>query len=175
MLLNPEQEWSLTQLAKRVSASLATVQREIQRAEEAGVVRSRRVGNTRLVRPDPEGPLTEPLTELLLRSLGPRQVLAEALAEVPGIEAAFLFGSWAARYAGERGRPPADVDVLVLGEPDRDRLDEALSRAERRLARTVDVTIRRPRWWRDGDDAFRKEIGKRPIIALFATQQQVAS
>jgi hypothetical protein len=30
-------------------------------------------------------PLTEPLTELLLRSFGPRQVVAEELSPVPGI------------------------------------------------------------------------------------------
>jgi predicted nucleotidyltransferase len=176
MLLNPEREWSLTELAHRVGASVATAQREVQRAEEAGVVRSRRVGNTRLVRADTDGPLTEPLTELLLRSLGPRQIVAEALAAIPGVEAAYLFGSWAARYAGQRGRPPQDIDVLVIGEPDRDQLDEATSEAERRLAQPVQVTIRRRSWWQKGDDAFRKEISKRPTVEVIAPKwNRVAS
>ncbi len=169
VLLDAEQEWSLTELAQQAGASVATVQREIQRAEEAGVVCSRRVGNTRLVRADLDGPLTEPMTELLLRSLGPRQVLAEALADVPRVEAAYLFGSWAARYWGERGRSPQDIDVLVIGEPDRDKLDEAVSEAEGRLARPVQVTIRRRSWWETGDDAFRKEIGKRPLVELIGS------
>jgi hypothetical protein len=42
------------------------------------------------------------LTELP-RSFGPRQVLAEELAGVEGIERAHLSGSRAARYAGEAG------------------------------------------------------------------------
>ncbi len=176
VLLNPEREWSLTELARQVGSSIATVQREIQRAEEAGVVRSRRVGNTRLVRADLEGPLTEPMTELLLRSMGPKQVLAEALTNVPGVEAAYLFGSWAARYAGERGRSPHDIDVLVVGEPDRDKLDETLSEAERRLARPVQATIRRRSWWDKSDDAFHKEIAKRPLIELIGSNsKRVAS
>ena len=169
VLLDPEREWSLTELAKQVGASVATAQREIQRAEEAGVVRSRRVGNTRLVRADPGGPLTEPLTELLLRSLGPKQVLADALSDVPGVEAASLFGSWAARYAGERGRAPNDIDVLVIGEPDRNKLDDAVSEAEQRLARPVQVTIRSRKWWDESDDAFRKEIAKRPLVELIGS------
>jgi hypothetical protein len=46
----------------------------------------------------------------LLRS----RLQAEELEGVEGIEKAYLFGSWAARYAGEAGRAPADLDVLVI-------------------------------------------------------------
>jgi hypothetical protein len=64
---------------------------------------SRRFGSVRLVRAAPS-PLTEPLTELLLRSFGPAQVVAEELAGLARIERAYLFsvpgfGSWAARHA----------------------------------------------------------------------------
>src|SRR6266704_5284166 len=101
-----------------------------------------------------ESPLTSPLTELLLRSFGPQQILAEEFDGLAGIEAAYLFGSWAARYAGQRGRAPADIDVLVIGRPDRDELDEAAQRAGSRLAREVNVTVRSPQWWHDGGTAF---------------------
>src|ERR1022692_452329 len=119
------------------------------RAEEAGVVSSRRLGSTRLITAA-DSPLTGPLTELLLRSFGPRQVVAEELAEVAGIESAFLSGSWAARYAGQPGRAPEDIDVLVIGDPDRDELDDAAQQAGARLAREVNVTIRSREWWREG-------------------------
>jgi predicted nucleotidyltransferase len=136
------------------------------RAEQAGVVSSRRVGNTRLVTVA-DSPLTGPLAELLLRSFGPRQVVAEELAGIAGIEAAYLFGSWAARYAGEPGRAPGDIDVLVIGDPDRDELDDAAQRAGVRLAREVNVTIRSSQWWRDGDDGFRTELTRRPLAPVF--------
>ena len=38
---------------------------------------------------------------------------------------------------------PADLDVLVIGDPSRDELDAAAQRAEGRLAREVNVTIAR--------------------------------
>lgn len=63
-------------LASRTGASVSSVQREADRAEQAGVVSSHRLGNVRLVKVA-DSPLTAPLTELLLRSFGPRQVLAE--------------------------------------------------------------------------------------------------
>ena len=175
VLLDPNREWSLTELALLVGASVATVQREIQRAEEAGVVCSRRLGNTRLVRSDPEGVLTAPLAELLLGSFGPKPLLAEVLRDVPGIDAAYLFGSWAARYAGDRGPAPRDIDVLVVGQPDRDALDEVIGSAERRLARPVQVTIRRRSWWNKGDDSFRKEIARRPLVELIGSEHTKAA
>ncbi len=46
ILLNPRQERTLTELADRIGASVATVQREAVRAEHAGVITSRRLGNT---------------------------------------------------------------------------------------------------------------------------------
>ena len=110
-----------------------------------------------------------------MRSFGPKQLLADALRDVPGIDAAYLFGSWAARYAGVRGPAPHDIDVLVIGQPDRDALDEAISAAERRLARRVDTTIRRRSWWDKGDDSFRKEIASRPLVELAVTADAKAA
>ena len=167
VLLSPGREWSLTELADRVGCSLSSAQREMARAEEAGVVSTRRLGSTRLVSAA-DSPLTGPLTELLVRSFGPSQVVAEELGEVPGIEAAYLFGSWAARYEGEPGRAPADIDVLVIGEPDRDELDEAAQRASVRLAREVSITIRSARWWREGGDGFHTEVTRRPLVAVLS-------
>jgi predicted nucleotidyltransferase len=165
VLLTPGREWTLSELAARVGASVSSAQREVVRAEQTGVIASRRVGRTRLVTAA-SSPLTGPLTELLLRSFGPRQVLAEELAAVDGIEAAYLFGSWAARYAGQEGRPPADLDVLVIGKPDRDALDDAAQRAGERVAREVSVTIRSPQWWREGTDGFHAEITRRPLVPV---------
>jgi predicted nucleotidyltransferase len=169
-LLDPGREWSLTELASRVGASVSSVQREITRAEQAGVVSSRRLGNVRLVKAA-GSPLTASLTELLLRSFGPRQVLAEELQDVEGIDGAYLFGSWAARYEGEPGRSPADLDVLVIGAPDRDELDDAAQRAEGRLAREVNVTIRSPTWWREGNDGFHADVTRRPLVPVFSMKE----
>jgi predicted nucleotidyltransferase len=171
VLLTPDREWSLTELADRTGASVSSAQREMARAQEAGVVSSHRLGSTRLVTAA-ESPLTGPLTELLLRSFGPRQVIAEELGGLAGIERVLLFGSWAARYAGQTGPAPADIDVLVIGRPDRDDLDEAAQRAGSRLGREVNVTIRSPQWWRDGGDGFHAEITRRPLTPILSDSGQ---
>lgn len=61
LLLNPQREWTLSELAARVGASIATAQREVARAEQTGVITSRRLGNTRLVTAA-DSPLTGDVT-----------------------------------------------------------------------------------------------------------------
>ncbi len=165
VLLNPDQEWSLTDVAQRTGVSLATTQREVSRAELTGILHSRRLGNMRLVQAV-NSPLTEPLTELLLRAFGPAKVIAEAVQKINGVETAIIFGSWAARYQGQSGPYPADIDLLILGAPDRDELDDAVTLATRRLAREVSPIIRANSWWTDGTDSFHETVTQRPYLVV---------
>ncbi|MEV4356246.1 hypothetical protein [Nonomuraea sp. NPDC049625] len=69
----------------------------------------------RMASADTNAVVARPLTELLTLTYGPVAVLGEQLSGIAGIEEACIHGSWAARYSGEPGRVPNDVDVLVVG------------------------------------------------------------
>jgi hypothetical protein len=104
VLLTPDREWTLTELASRVGGSVSSAQREMARAEQTGVVKSRRLGHTRLV-VAADSPLTGPLTELLLRSFGPRQVLAEAIARSKALRPPISSAPGLPATRGRRGEP----------------------------------------------------------------------
>jgi predicted nucleotidyltransferase len=94
-------------------------------------------------------------------------VLAEVLRGVTGIVTAYVYGSWAARHEGQTGqRPVGDIDVLVLGEPDRDQLYAALGVAEERLGRPVQAAIRESSWLEAGSGAFHSTVMTRPMLRL---------
>jgi DNA-binding transcriptional ArsR family regulator len=167
LLGDPDLELSLTQIAARTGAPHPSVYREVQRAEQAGLVTTRRVGNTRLVRANVSSPYYAGLAEVLTRAFGVPSVLAEALRDVNGITAAYIYGSWAARHEGRTGqRPVGDIDVLFLGDPDRDQLYAALSTAEQRLGRPVQPTIRDRTWLESGSGAFHDTVTSRPLLRL---------
>jgi len=71
LLGDPELEVSLTDLAGLVEAPVSSVYREIERAETAGLVTSRRIGNTRLVRANTDSPYYEGLADVLVKAVGP--------------------------------------------------------------------------------------------------------
>lgn len=167
LLGDPDLELSLTEIAKRTRTPHPSVHREIARAEQAGLVTTRKVGNTRLVRANTESPYYAGLSEILTRAFGVPAVLAEVLGPLPGITEAYVYGSWAARHQGSTGpRPVGDIDVLILGAPDRDQLYAALGDAETRLGRPVQVTIREPGWLASGTGAFHDTVTSRPMLKL---------
>jgi DNA-binding transcriptional ArsR family regulator len=167
LLGDPDLELSLTQIAARTSTPHPSVYREIQRAEQAGLVITRKIGTTRLVRANTASPYYAGLAEVLTRAFGVPAVLAEALEPIEGITAAYIYGSWAARHEGQAGqRPVGDIDLLILGDPDRDQLYDTLSAAERRLGRPIQATIRDPAWLASGSGAFHDTITGRPMLRL---------
>lgn len=167
LLLDPERELSISDLAEISRTSVPTAVREVDRAQEAGIVRSRHVGRTRLVSANTASFAYQPLRELLLRAFGPLAVVSDEFADLRGVERLFIFGSWAARYAGDTGHEPRDVDVLIVGTPDRGLAYDAAERAERELHRPVQVTIRTPQQWEQPEsDPFLREVQRRPLIEI---------
>lgn len=163
----PQEEHSITALAQRAGTSVPTALREIDRAESAGAVVVRRVGNTRLVRANVNHPLYESLRRLILASYGPPAVLQDEFKDIEGIDAVLIFGSWAARYSGAPGRAPNDIDVLILGSPNRSAVHDAAERAEQRIGMPVQATIRPLAKWHDAaDDPFMAELANRPIVTV---------
>ena len=140
-LLLTGDELSLTDLAERAGLAYPTAHREVARLIDAGILSERHVGRTRLIRANDESPLVEPLREILTVVTGPVVILAEELARIDGIEAAFLYGSFAARLLGDAGPAPHDIDLMVLGEPDVDAVYEACTSVESAVHRPVNPTI----------------------------------
>lgn len=167
LLGNPDLEVTVTELAGRLDIPYASAHREVERAETAGIVASRRIGRSRLVRADTTSPYFDGLAQILVRSFGVVPTLAAVLAAIDGIAAAYVFGSWATRFLGVEGnRPVGDLDVLVLGEPDRDRLYEAAHHLEARLGRPVQVTVRDADWLTAGSGSFHDAVTTQPLIPI---------
>jgi DNA-binding transcriptional ArsR family regulator len=167
LLLHPEQEYTITELAQRLSVPQSTVSGEVRRLADAGILAGRAVGRSRLVRANASSRLVAPLTELLTLTYGPHVVVADEFAGLDGVVLVVIFGSWAARYSGERGQPPNDVDVLVVGAPDRIAMYTAAERAESRLSQRVNPAVCPPEQWAQPTEPFIREIQSRPYVTIF--------
>jgi DNA-binding transcriptional ArsR family regulator len=168
LFLHPDTEYSLSEAAQTIGASVKAVHHEASRLVTAGLIHDRRRGNQRLIKAATHNLLARPLTDLLAVTHGPLPVLTDLLAELPGIEQALIYGSWAARYHGQAGPIPADVDVLIIGSADPDDLDEAATDAQRRLGRPVNIRRIRPATWNDPTpaDPFLRSVRSRPLVPL---------
>ena len=153
---------SLTELANRAGTSLGGAHKEVERLESSGLVTSTTFGRNRLIEANESSPVYPELRGLLLKTLGPEPLLRSALADIDGIREAFVYGSW----ADPARRSPADIDVLVVGEPDVGVVYDAASTVETEVGRPVNVTVRSLTEWEDGEGAFEQAIRSGPRVHL---------
>ena len=166
LFLHPQQEQTIADLEAAAGIPQQTVSREVNRLLEAGLLRGRRVGRLHFVRPNDANPYFPELAGLLLKALGPRSVLAAHLRGVQGIAEAYLFGSWARRYAGEPGAPPGDIDVVIIGEPDVDEVYNACRDAGAELGQEVNPVMLSPDEWKARRSGFVRQVRGGPLVAL---------
>lgn len=169
LYLHPGQEFSLTDLARRVGASVPTIHREAKRLVESKLVVENSVGRNRMLRANMNHPAADALARLLEVTFGPRQVVAEEFADVRGADHLFIFGSWAARYSGDTGHMPNDIDVMLVGDGiDRADLYAAGDRAQQRLGLPVNPVMRTHLQWGDPSDRLSVQVRARPLVDVRA-------
>jgi hypothetical protein len=168
LYLHPDRDYSLTEAGRLIVASPKVMHTEADRLVTAGLIRETRRGRARLLRAETRGPVSRPLTDLLAVTYGPLPILTDLLSEVAGVEQAFIYGSWAARYLGEPGPVPQDVDVLAVGTASDDDLYHAARGAELRLKREVNISGVSLQYWEHPDpaDSFMRHVRERPLVKL---------
>jgi predicted nucleotidyltransferase len=126
-------ELHLRELTRQSGLTLGTLQTEVEKLCAADLLISRRDGNRRYFKANATHPLFADLRQLVLKTAGLREVLAEALRGLAGVELAFVFGSLAAGA----GKAASDVDLLVIGDLGLRALAPRLRGAAERLGREI--------------------------------------
>jgi hypothetical protein len=174
LLLHPEHEYGVSDMAARLNVPLTTLHREVIRLDEAGLLASRTQGRNRLIRANVDHPASKALTQLLEITFGPRVVIAEEFA-IDGAEQVVIFGSWAARYEGQAGPPPHDIDVLVVGKVDRADVYEAADRANARLGIEVNPVVRTSKQWAEPADALVAQVRESAHVTVLDSRELMNS
>src|SRR3954466_4271620 len=90
----PERAYHLNELLRLTGLGSASLQRELKKLAEAGLVRAERVGNLRRFQANTESPVFGELVALTRKTLGVEPMLKKALEPLASkVEAAFVYGS----------------------------------------------------------------------------------
>ena len=133
----PERRMHLRGIARAVGTSAGTAARELGRLEDAGLVRRTREGNQVYFEARPEQPLFGQIRDVVRQVAGAPIILRRHLSGLAGVERAVILGS----YAHGPLKSDSDVDILIVGDPDRDDLTDRLEMASLEISRPVNEVV----------------------------------
>ena len=171
----PNREFHLSELRRLTGLGSASLQRELNRLAEAGLVRSERVGNLRRFQANPQSPIYTELLGLTRKTLGVEPILRDALLPlVPALKAAWIYGS----VAKQTDTAQSDIDVMLICE--NLLLGDVLERLvplEAQLGRKINPTCYTPADFerrRAETDSFVNRVLTQPILPLLGDAYELA-
>jgi predicted nucleotidyltransferase len=135
----PDRSFFATELISLAAVGSGSVQRELQRLAESGLVTVTRVGNQKHYRANPAAPIFAELRGIVEKTIGPAEVLRIALAPLAAdIRLALLYGS----VAKGADHAASDIDLLIVADGlTLEQVYSTLASAEQRLGRPVSPTL----------------------------------
>ena len=140
LYFNPESRYHLREIARLALTSAGTASRELRRLHNAGLLDRTLEGRQVYFQARRDSPIYEPVSQVVRRTIGVRDVLREQLAGLAGVKSAVIFGS----YVSGMMRPESDIDLLVVGNPDRDELTDRLEAAQAQVGREINEVVMHP-------------------------------
>lgn len=166
LLMQPEQNIHLRELARQTQTAPGTLKKEVDALCRVGLLHSQRIGNQVQVQANRQHPVFPELQALVRKTIGLTDVLQHALAPLlPRMELAFVFGS----MANGNAHAGSDVDVLVVGSVGFGEVVEALYPAQAVLGREINPKVMTPAEWtqkRTEGSPFIQELLTQPRLML---------
>lgn len=166
----PGSSYHLSELRRLTGLGSASLQREVNRLVDAGLVLSERVGHLRRFQANPASPVYAELVALTRKTLGAVPLLREALLPLaPRLTVAYVYGS-VARQTDTAG---SDIDLMLVGHDLA--LAEVLSLLmplEAVLGRKINPNLYSPKQYATRlaePDSFVNRVLSQPTMALLAT------
>lgn len=163
LFLNPSIALHVRELARRIGAQPGTLNRELHKLADAGLLLRSKVGNQVQYQANESCVIFTDLATLLRKTDGIAATIAEALSPLAGIQNALIFGSVA---RGDE-TPYSDVDVLVLGDAPFADVAEVLYPVQSQLGREINPVVYRVDDFRERlarGDTWAREVASKPAL-----------
>lgn len=167
---NPDNKYYVRQLGGMLGFPAGNISRELKRLNRDHLFNTEQIGTTLLYQLNQNHPIYSELKSIIAKTFGVEGGLRTAIQGVNGITCAFIFGSFA---KGEEYRL-SDIDLFIIGQPDLDRLREAIHGQESILQREINYHTYSKSDWTGKvarKDSFILNLRKQPKIFLIGSDQ----
>ena len=136
-ITSPEGRFYIRELERLTGEDYKSIVMELHNLESLGLLRSEKQGNLKYYSLDRNFFLYPELKNIIFKTVGVKGTLARELRKIKGIMYAFIYGSYAKGTEG----PRSDIDLMVIGDVEVERLVGSLREPERSLQRKVNYVV----------------------------------
>jgi DNA-binding transcriptional ArsR family regulator len=173
VLVQPEEAWYISELARRMGVPSSSLQRELQNLTRAGILKTYRQGRMAYYQANVASPIFPDLRGLLLKTAGLVDVLADALKPLAlKLRIVFVYGS----IASGSEQAGSDIDVMVIGTVSPVELALPLRRAREQLGREINPTVYAPSEFakkRAAKDHFLTQVLDKPKLFVVGNSDEL--
>ncbi len=134
---NPDRSFFMQEAGRILGKKPGIFQRTINKMVDEGILESEYRGNARFFRANKKYPLYRELRSIVFKTVGVKGELKSEINNIKGVQFAFIYGSYAKAKEGTL----SDVDLLIIGEPDEDKLIRRIDAIEKKLQREINYKV----------------------------------
>ena len=127
--MNPDKSYYIRELSRELKIPYGMVYKEVKNLASLGVVKEEKRGKVVLVSVNKNLPFFAELKSLMVKTVGLADLIRMALLDMNGIRYALVYGSFA---CGDESMS-SDVDLLIMGDIEEEKLLNVLGRAEKEV------------------------------------------
>lgn len=136
--LNPETSAYLRSLESEFGESSNAIRLELNRFEDAKMLRSSSNGNKKLFQANNTHPLFKEINQIVRKFIGLDVIIDNVLKRIGNLHTVYLTGDLA------QGKDSQFIDLLIVGEIDKHYLIELIEKAEKLIQRKIRFVIYSP-------------------------------
>ncbi len=137
---HPEEKYYVREMAVLLGLDPGNLSKEFRRLAQDGLFQEERKGKIKFYRLNTGHPLYKELKQIIFKTEGVEGRLKALVNEFPEIERAFIYGS----YAKGKERAASDIDLVIVGTPERKRLTSRIRELEDELQREINFNVYPP-------------------------------
>jgi predicted nucleotidyltransferase len=134
---HPERSYYLRELASLMGKEPGVFQNDINKLIEKGILEDYFEANRRFFKLNKKSSILKELKSIFFKTMGVEGQLREELKKIQEIREAFIYGSFA---RGEE-KLTSDVDLLVVGSIDENKLIDTILRLEKKFNREINYSL----------------------------------
>lgn len=134
---HPDEDYYVRELSSLIGADPGNLSRELRKMEEEGLFSSRIRGREKYYSLNKNYILFNEFKNIIFKTEGIEGSLRNIIAQFSEIENAFLYGS----YVSGKEKRNSDIDLLIVGSPDRNLFTKRIRDLEQKLNREINFSI----------------------------------